>query len=36
LPLLNAVTTAVAVDPDPRLEAEAVARGWEIRSLRGA
>ena len=35
LPLLNAVTTAVAVDPDPRLEAEAMARGWEIRSLRG-
>jgi len=29
------VTTAVAVDPDPRLAAEAEARGWEIRSLRG-
>ena len=35
LPLLSAVTTAVAVDPDPRLEQEARARGWEIRSLRG-
>jgi HAD superfamily hydrolase (TIGR01490 family) len=35
LPLLSAVTTAVAVDPDPRLAAEAEARGWEIRSLRG-
>ena len=35
LPLLSAVTTAVAVDPDPRLAAEAQARGWEIRSLRG-
>lgn len=34
LPLLSAVTTAVAVDPDPRLAAEAQARGWEIRSLR--
>ena len=34
LPLLDAVTTAIAVDPDPRLEAEAEARGWEIRSLR--
>jgi HAD superfamily hydrolase (TIGR01490 family) len=35
LPLLSAVTTAVAVDPDPRLEQEARARGWEICSLRG-
>lgn len=34
LPLLSAVTTAVAVDPDPRLEQEARNRGWEIRSLR--
>ena len=34
LPLLSAVTTAVAVDPDERLAQEARARGWEIRSLR--
>lgn len=34
LPLLSAVTEAVAVDPDPRLTQEARARGWEIRSLR--
>lgn len=34
LPLLSAVTTAVAVDPDARLEQEARRRGWEIRSLR--
>jgi phosphoserine phosphatase len=34
LPLLSAVTTAIAVDPDARLEQEARSRGWEIRSLR--
>lgn len=30
LPLLQAVRRAVAVDPDPRLRAQAQARGWEI------
>jgi phosphoserine phosphatase len=30
LPLLQAVGRAVAVDPDPRLAAEAVARGWTV------
>jgi HAD superfamily hydrolase (TIGR01490 family) len=30
LPLLLAVTDPVAVDPDPRLRAEACARGWPI------
>jgi HAD superfamily hydrolase (TIGR01490 family) len=34
LPLLSAVTHAVAVDPDPRLAAVAAERGWERRSLR--
>ena len=34
LPLLGRVGRPVAVDPDPRLEAEARARGWEILSLR--
>lgn len=34
LPLLKAVSTAIAVDPDPKLEQEALARGWEVRSLR--
>lgn len=30
LPLLRAVRRAVAVDPDPRLHAQALERGWEI------
>ena len=30
LPLLQAVGRAVAVDPDPRLAAEAAARGWTV------
>ena len=34
LPLLCAVQHAVAVDPDARLRAEAVARGWQVMSLR--
>jgi phosphoserine phosphatase len=34
LPLLEQVTTAVAVDPDPNLRAEAEKRGWQIISLR--
>jgi HAD superfamily hydrolase (TIGR01490 family) len=34
LPLLSAVNQAVAVDPDPRLAAEAAARGWPVISLR--
>jgi HAD superfamily hydrolase (TIGR01490 family) len=33
LPLLGAVTRAVAVDPDPKLRAQAVQRGWEIMAL---
>jgi HAD superfamily hydrolase (TIGR01490 family) len=33
LPLLEAVTDPVAVDPDPRLLAVAQARGWPVRSL---
>lgn len=33
LPLLQAVTDPVAVDPDPRLRALAQARGWPVRSL---
>ena len=36
LPLLSAVTRAVAVDPDPRLSAIARDRGWESISLRSA
>lgn len=34
LPLLERVAEPVAVDPDPRLQAEAEERGWEIISLR--
>ena len=34
LPLLLAVQEAVAVDPDARLRAEALARGWQVMSLR--
>ncbi|WP_194788253.1 HAD family hydrolase [Pseudomonas sp. UFMG81] len=34
LPLLEQVTHAVAVDPDPKLRAEAEARGWPVVSLR--
>ncbi|MAB97644.1 MAG: HAD-IB family hydrolase [Pseudomonadaceae bacterium] len=34
LPLLEQVTRPVAVDPDPKLRAEAEKRGWEIISLR--
>lgn len=34
LPLLKKVAHPVAVDPDPRLEAEATRRGWPIISLR--
>jgi HAD superfamily hydrolase (TIGR01490 family) len=33
LPLLSAVSRAVAVDPDARLRAEAKARGWDVLSL---
>lgn len=33
LPLLEAVTDPVVVDPDPRLLAIAQARGWPVRSL---
>ena len=33
LPLLEAVGTAVAVDPDPRLRHEALRRGWRIVSV---
>jgi HAD superfamily hydrolase (TIGR01490 family) len=33
LPLLMAVTDPVVVDPDPALRAEALVRGWPIRSL---
>lgn len=35
LPLLEAVEHPVAVDPDPRLAAEAASRGWPVISLRG-
>lgn len=35
LPLLEQVTHAVAVDPDPNLRAEAEKRGWPVISLRG-
>lgn len=34
LPLLETVDRAIAVDPDPRLHAEALARGWPVISLR--
>jgi HAD superfamily hydrolase (TIGR01490 family) len=34
LPLLGAVRRAVAVNPDPRLAAEAAARGWAVITLR--
>ncbi len=34
LPLLLAVRQAVAVDPDPRLAAEALARGWPVQHWR--
>ncbi len=33
LPLLEAVTDPVAVDPDPQLRAHARQRGWPLRSL---
>ena len=33
LPLLDAVGTPVAVDPDPRLLAEATRRGWPLLRL---
>ena len=33
LPLLELVTTPVAVDPDPKLEAIAKTKGWDIISL---
>ncbi|MES2683095.1 MAG: HAD-IB family hydrolase [Pseudomonadota bacterium] len=35
IPLLEFAATAVAVDPDPVLRAEALQRGWEVISLRG-
>jgi len=35
LPLLERVTRPVAVDPDPKLAAQAKARGWAVISLRG-
>jgi HAD superfamily hydrolase (TIGR01490 family) len=35
LPLLLTVTDPIVVDPDPMLRAEAEARGWHIKSLRG-
>lgn len=35
LPLLKVVHHAVAVDPDPELKREALARGWPVISLRG-
>ncbi|QLF93336.1 HAD family hydrolase [Pseudomonas sp. ABC1] len=34
LPLLGRVSHPVAVDPDPKLEAEARSRGWKVISLR--
>ncbi|WP_297809080.1 HAD family hydrolase [uncultured Methylophaga sp.] len=34
LPLLELVDTPIAVDPDPKLKAEAQQRGWKILSLR--
>ena len=35
LPLLEFAATAIAVDPDPVLRAEALRRGWQVISLRG-
>lgn len=35
LPLLQAVTHPVAVDPDPQLAAAAAARGWPVMHLHG-
>jgi phosphoserine phosphatase len=34
LPLLEQVSRPIAVDPDPRLQAEAELRGWPVISLR--
>jgi phosphoserine phosphatase len=34
LPLLEKVTTAIAVDPDDQLKTIALERNWEIRSFR--
>lgn len=34
LPLMRAVGTPIAVDPDPKLQGEAEVSGWEIISLR--
>jgi phosphoserine phosphatase len=34
LPLLEQVTHPFAVDPDPKLRAEAEQRGWPVISLR--
>ncbi|WP_438970590.1 HAD family hydrolase [Methylophaga sp.] len=34
IPLLEVVDTAVAVDPDPKLQTVAEQRGWEVLSLR--
>lgn len=34
VPLLEQVTHAVAVDPDPKLRAHAQQRGWQVTSLR--
>jgi HAD superfamily hydrolase (TIGR01490 family) len=36
LPLLEAVSHPVAVDPDERLRAEAAKRGWPVITLRGS
>jgi len=36
LPLLLAVKRPVAVDPDPRLAAEAASRGWKVISLQSS
>jgi HAD superfamily hydrolase (TIGR01490 family) len=35
LPLLGAVGSPIVVDPDSRLQAEALRRGWPLISLRG-
>ncbi|MEA3234238.1 HAD-IB family hydrolase [Pseudomonas mosselii] len=35
VPLLEVVANPVAVDPDPKLQAEAERRGWPVISLRG-
>ncbi|MCD5991855.1 HAD-IB family hydrolase [Pseudomonas phytophila] len=35
LPLLEKVANPVAVDPDPKLRAEAESRGWPVITLRG-